>query len=75
MAGKGDVHVVPGDKGWRVEVEGASRARSTHQTQAEAARAGRDLARKNESELLIHARNGQIRARSSYGNDPRASKG
>jgi hypothetical protein len=72
---KKDVHVVPSDKGWRVEVEGSSRARSTHATQADARRAGRDVARANKSELLVHGRNGQIRERSSYGSDPRASKG
>jgi hypothetical protein len=72
---KGDVHVVLGNKGWRVEVEGAARARSTHATQAEAAQAGREIARKNKSELLIHGKNGQIRSRSTYGADPRRTKG
>ena len=71
----GDVHVVPSDKGWRVEVEGSSRARSTHPTQAEAARAGREIARRNKSELLVHGRNGQIRDRRTYGSDPRAIRG
>jgi hypothetical protein len=36
MPKKGDVHVVPGDQGWRVEIEGTGGARSTHKTQAEA---------------------------------------
>ena len=75
MPQQGDVHVVPGEKGWRVEVEGASRARSTHGTQAEAARAGRVVARKNESELLVHGRDGKIRQRNTYRRDPRATKG
>ena len=75
MPHAGDVHVVPSDKGWRVEVEGASRPRSTHTTQLEAARAARDVARKNKTELLIHGRNGKIRDRSTYGRDPRSSKG
>ena len=35
MPKKGDVHVVPSDKGWRVEIEGTGGARSTHETQAE----------------------------------------
>lgn len=71
----GDVHVVPGDNGWRVEVEGGSRARSTHRTQAEARAAARDLARRDKVELLVHGRNGQIRARNTYGADPRRRKG
>ena len=37
MPKKGDVHVVPSDKGWRVEIEGTGGARSTHKTQVEAA--------------------------------------
>jgi hypothetical protein len=72
---KGDVHVVPSDRGWRVEVEGTARARSTHTTQAEAATAAREIARRNESELLIHRRNGTIRDRSTHGRDPRRSRG
>jgi hypothetical protein len=75
MPKMGDVHVVLGETGWRVEVEGASGARSTHATQAEAARVARELARKNRSELLIHGRDGTIRQRNTYGNDPRRSKG
>ena len=75
MPRKGDVHVVPSDRGWRVEVEGSARARSTHTTQAEAAKAAREIARKNESELLIHGRDGKIRDRNTYGSDPRRTKG
>lgn len=75
MPKKGDVHVVPSEKGWKVAVEGAGRARSMHSTQAEAATAGRNVARKNRSELLIHGRDGQIRARNTYGHDPRRTKG
>jgi hypothetical protein len=72
---KGDVHVEPSDKGWRVAVEGVGRARSTHSTQAEAAHAARKLARKNRAELIIHGRDGRIRARNTYGHDPRPPKG
>jgi hypothetical protein len=72
---KGDVHVVPGEKGWRVEVEGASGSHSTHATQTEAAKAARDVARKNQAELLIHGRNGRVRTRNTYGRDPRGTKG
>jgi Uncharacterized protein conserved in bacteria (DUF2188) len=76
MPEKEDVHVVPAENGgWRVEVEGSSRPRSKHQTQSEARKAGREVARKNKSELLVHGRNGNIRARNTHGNDPRRSKG
>lgn len=71
-----DVHVVPSEGGkWAVKSEGASRARSVHGTQKDAIEAGREAARNAKSELLIHGRNGQIRERDSYGNDPRSKKG
>ena len=76
MPRKGDVHVVRQDGGnWAVKVEGNERVSSTHETQAAARNAGRQVARSNRSELLVHGRDGQIRERSSYGRDPRASKG
>jgi Uncharacterized protein conserved in bacteria (DUF2188) len=75
MPKKGDVHVMPSEKGWRVQIEGTGGARSTHSTQAEAAKTARRIARENRSELLIHGRNGQVRARNTYGRDPRRTKG
>jgi hypothetical protein len=76
MAKQGDVHVVRGNSGgWQVRIEGSARARSIHKTQAEAAKAGSAIARKNKSELLVHARDGKIRERSSYGHDPSRTKG
>jgi len=76
MPKQGDVHVVRSDNGgWVVRIEGNARARSTHKSQTEAAKAGREIARKNKSELLVHGRDGKIRDRSTYGNDPRRTKG
>lgn len=76
MPRQGDVHVIRGNSGgWQVRVEGTDRARSIHQTQAEAAKAGTAIARKNKSELLIHGRDGKIRERSTYGHDPRRTEG
>jgi hypothetical protein len=75
MPRKGDVHVLPADKGWKVEVEGAGRASSTHATQAAARTEARTIARRNESELLVHGRDGQVRERNTYGNDPSRTKG
>ena len=75
MPKKGDVHVMPSEKGWRVQVEGTGGARSTHKTQAEASKTARRIARQNHAELLIHGRNGQVRERSTYGQDPRRTKG
>ncbi|MGN9809731.1 DUF2188 domain-containing protein [Micromonospora sp. BQ11] len=64
------VHVVPHPDGWAVRREGSQRAASVHDTQAEAARQGRASARASETEFYLHGRNGQIRERDSYGNDP-----
>lgn len=68
-------HVVPREGGWAVQGAGNDRATSVHDTQAGAIDRARDIARNQESELLIHGRNGQIRARDSYGGDPFPPKG
>lgn len=68
-------HVVPHDEGWAVRGAGNSRATSVHDTQAEAIEAARQIAQNQQSELLIHGRNGQIRERDSYGNDPFPPRG
>lgn len=75
MPKKGDVHVMPSEKGWRVQVEGTGGARSTHKTQAEATQTARRIARQTKAELLIHGRNCKVRARNTYGHDPRRTKG
>lgn len=44
-------------------------------TQAEAISVTREIARNQESELIIHGMNGRIRERDSYGNDLYPPKG
>ena len=74
MPKKGDVPVVRSASGkWAVKVEVNERAGSTYDTQAAATKAGREVARKNKSELLIHGHDGRIRTRNTYSHDPRAS--
>lgn len=68
-------HVVPHGDDWAVKGEGNSRATSVHSTQQEAIEQARDIAKNQQSELLIHGTNGQIRERNSYGNDPFPPKG
>jgi Uncharacterized protein conserved in bacteria (DUF2188) len=72
---KKDQHVVPHDRGWAVRGEGNSRASSVHGTQAQAIEAARQTAINQKTEVLIHGRNGQIRARDSFGSDPYPPKG
>lgn len=72
---KKNVHVTPhGDK-WAVKREGNERASSLHDTQKQAEGRGREAARKDKVEFLLHHRQGQIRERHSYGNDPHPSRG
>lgn len=68
-------HVVQRDDGWAIRGEGNSRDTSTHQTQRAAIDAAREIAKNQGSELLIHGRDGKIRERNSYGNDPHPPKG
>lgn len=68
-------HVVPHKDGWAVKGEGSQRASSVHNTQQSAIDTARSIAKDQGSELLIHGKNGQIRARDSHGKDPYPPKG
>jgi uncharacterized protein YdaT len=72
---KTNVHVVHRDGNWAVRKEGAQRDSSHHETQAEAIETARQTAQREGSEMFIHGRNGQIRERNTYGNDPFPPKG
>ncbi len=74
MSKKGQ-HVVPNGNGWSVRSAGASRASGTYETQREAVDVARSRARQQGTELYIHGRDGRIRERDSYGNDPSPPKG
>ena len=63
-------HVVRREEGWAVRGEGNSRDTSTHGTQGEAIDAARGIAQNQRAEVVIHGRDGRIRDRDSYGNDP-----
>jgi hypothetical protein len=68
-------HVVKHPDGWAVKKGGSSRATKVFPTQADAIDYGRDVARNQQAEFLIHGRNGRIRAKDSYGNDPYPPEG
>ncbi len=69
-------HVTPHpDGGWQIKGAGNSKATARTSTQGEAFQIAREIARNQESELLIHRPNGQIRHKHSYGNDPYPPKG
>ncbi|AHK16588.1 DUF2188 domain-containing protein [Thalassolituus oleivorans] len=68
-------HVVKRDNGWAVRGEGNSKDTSHHRTQEEARQAARNIAQNQQSEVVIHGRDGRIRDKDSYGNDPYPPKG
>jgi hypothetical protein len=59
------------DGKWQVRRENASRASRVFDTQSEAEGHARQTARREKVELVVAGRDGDIRDRSSYGNDPR----
>ena len=63
-------HVVPRQDAWAVKKGGATRASKIFDTQADAIQYAREQARKESGELYVHRRDGTIRQRDSYGNDP-----
>ena len=65
-----NLHVVPRNEGWIIRKEGSVKATSVHGTQREAVDAARAIAKKQSGELIIHGRDGRIRDRDSYGQDP-----
>jgi hypothetical protein len=68
---KKDQHVVANPRGgWSVRHTGAARATRVFDKQKDAVDYARDIAKKQSSELYIHRRDGTIKEKSSYGNDP-----
>lgn len=61
--------------GWQVKGAGNSRATKRTSTQAEARFIARSIAINQKAEVVIHGRDGRIRAKDSYGNDPFPPRG
>lgn len=72
---KRNQHVVPHDDGWAVRGAGSQSASSVHRTQSEAIGAAQEIAQNQGSEMFIHGRDGRIRERNSYGDDPFPPRG
>jgi uncharacterized protein YdaT len=68
-------HVVRHPDGWAVRGAGNERVTRVTNTQREAIEIAREIAQNQHSELFVHGRNGQIRERDSFGNDPFPPKG
>lgn len=74
MSKKGQ-HVVPNKGKWSVRKAGSPKASKTFDTQDDAIRHAKDIAKNQKTEMYIHGRDGRIRERNSYGNDPHPPKG
>lgn len=71
----GNQHVVPHGDRWAVQGAGNGEVTKVTDTQAEAIKAGRKIAKQQKTELFIHGRDGRIRERDSYGSDPFPPRG
>lgn len=63
--------VSPRDDGtWGVHGEGNTRDTKRFDNKTDAVSYARDIAKNQQSELIVQKRNGQIQSKDSFGNDP-----
>lgn len=67
-------HVVKRTDGWAVKSEGSSKASVIKLTQGKAIKEAIKIAKNQQSEVVIHGRDGKIRDKDSYGKDPNPPK-
>jgi uncharacterized protein YdaT len=67
--GKNQWVVRHGDK-WAVKGESNERVTKVTDTQKEAINIAKEITKNQKSELIIQGRDGKIRSKDSYGNDP-----
>lgn len=72
---KKNQHVIPTKEGWALRATGSGKVTKRFETQKEAIRFGRRVARNQKSELVIHGADGRIREKRAYGPDPHPPKG
>jgi len=75
MAKGRNQHVVPAKDGWAIKGAGSPKATKVFGTQKQAIQRGREIAKRQGSELLIHGRDGKIREKNTYGRDSHPPKG
>lgn len=69
-------HVTPyGNDQWQVKKGGADRASGVYPTKSEAVAEGRKISQNQNSELVIHNRDGHISQSDSHGKDPFPPRG
>ncbi len=68
-------HIVKNPSGgWSVKKGGSSKATKVYDTQSEAIKRGREIAKNQNAEFYVHGKDGRIREKDSYGNDPNPPK-
>lgn len=68
-------HVVKTNNGWGVRGENNSKNTENFNTQKEAIEKAVEIAKNQKAEVLIHGRNGLIREKNTYTEDPYPPKG
>jgi hypothetical protein len=67
-------HVVPNNGKWSVKGAGNGKSTVTTNTQKQAIEKAKVIAKNQKSEVVIHGKDGKIRDKDSYGNDPNPPK-
>lgn len=70
-----NIHVVKNGDYWQAKQEGATRSSGNFGTQQKAFERAREIAKNNGQEVVVHGKDGRIRDKYSYGNDPFPPKG
>jgi len=71
---KNNQHVMPLGNGWAVKGEGNKNFTVITETQRDAITVARAIAKNNKSKLVIYGKDGKIREKDSYGDDPNLPK-
>jgi len=67
---KKNQHVIPYKGKWAVRGEGNKKVTKVADTQKEAIKIAKEIAKNKSAEVVIHNKKGQIKDKDSYGNDP-----
>lgn len=68
---KSNVHVVHKDNKWAVKRADNEEYEGFFDTQEQAEQSGRQIAKSENVEFILHGEDGAVRLRDSYGHDPR----
>lgn len=62
--------VSPDNGNWKVQSEGSQKPSKKFDHQSDAIKYAKTIAQNQKSELIVQGKNGRIRSKDSYGNDP-----